>query len=314
MTRGIYFLANDRTLDHALALVNSIRKYDVETPLLMIPYDNQARRAQQVLTRMRGVGVYENRPLEARLLRRLRLLFGENFFLHPNNFRKQLCWFGPFDEWLYFDADIVVFERVIEWTRYLENADFICYSDQHLSGLEHVFKPSIVSANIFDAGIGARVFNAGMWGARKGVLSENQLFEYLAECARDKMHLDRSHGGSDQPVFNYIGLKHFARRANLFEIFPNAPGMWAGRDFFVWRDGQLWDTRVNAPCKFLHWAGFKLQPGAPYWDVWLYFRFLNASHQEPLRLPNPPPPARPRPRALRLLRHYADRAQDYFER
>jgi hypothetical protein len=313
MTRGVYFLANDRTLDHALALVNSIRKYDAETPLLMIPYDEQSRRAARVLQQIPRVGVYDDKPRAARLLRRLRLLFGENFFPRPNNFRKQLCWFGPFDEWLYFDADIVVFEHVMEWTRYLEHADFICYSDQHLSGLEHVFKPSIVAANIFEPGIGAQVFNAGMWGAHKGVLSEKQFFEFLAECARDKFHLDRSRGGSDQPVFNYLVLKHVVHRANLFEILPNAPGMWAGRDSFVWRDEQLWDLRVNAPCKFLHWAGFKLQPGAPYWDVWLHFRFLNASLQAPLQLPNPPPPARPRSLALRWLRHYADRAQDYFE-
>ena len=38
--------------------------------------------------------------------------FGEEFFRRPDNFRKQACWFGPFDEFLYLDADTVVFERI----------------------------------------------------------------------------------------------------------------------------------------------------------------------------------------------------------
>lgn len=314
MTRGIYFLANDRTLDHALALVNSIRKYDTDTPLIMIPYDAHSRRAAHVLARLPRVTVFNDRRLAARILRRIRLSFGESYFPRPNNFRKQLCWFGPFDEWLYLDADVVVFDKVIEWTRYLDGADFICYSDQHLSGLEHVFQPSIVSAHIFDAGIGAQVFNAGMWGERKGALSEPQLFEYLDECARDKRHLDRSRGGSDQPVFNYFVLKHFAQRLNLYETLPGASGMWAGRAYFVWQNEQLWDTLANAPCKFLHWAGFKLQPGAPYWEVWLYFRLLNASMNLPLQLPDSPTRPNPRSRVRRFFRHYADRAQDVVDR
>lgn len=314
MTRGIYFLANDRTLDHAIAFVNSIRKYDADTPLMMIPYDASSARAAKLLTQLPNVAVYDNARQCQRLLRRVRLLFGENFFPRPNNLRKQLCWFGPFDEWLYFDTDIVVFERVIEWTRSLADADFICYSDQHRSGLEHVFKPTIVSDGIFQADIAQHVFNAGMWGGRKGAVTETQLYEFLAECARDKQYLDRSRGGSDQPVFNYFVLKHLTRRVNLYQTLPGAPGMWAGNDWFVWRNEQLWDTCVNAPCKFLHWAGIKIQPGAPYWEVWQHFRFGNPALDAPLQLPLSPAPTRSRSRPQRILQNYLDRAQVFFDR
>jgi hypothetical protein len=310
MPRGIYFLANDRTLNHAIALVNSIRKYDATTPLMMIPYDETSWRAANVLTRL-GVAVYDDHRQSARVMRHVRRAFGENFFPRPNNFRKQLCWFGPFDEWLYLDADIVVFERIIELTRGLARADFLCYSDQHLTGIEHVFKPSIVRAGIFDARIGAHVFNAGMWGGRKGALTETQLFEFFAECARDKMHLDRSHGGSDQPVFNYFVLKHFARRVNLYQTLPRAPGMWAGRAHFEWRAQQLWDTHVNAPCKFLHWAGIRLAPGAPYWHVWHYFRFLNPALALPMQPDSVSPP--PRSPARRFLQRQYDRVMERLD-
>ncbi|MBC7516775.1 MAG: methionine synthase, partial [Alkalinema sp. FL-bin-369] len=35
MSRGIYITANDRVADHAIALLNSIRAYDTETPVVL---------------------------------------------------------------------------------------------------------------------------------------------------------------------------------------------------------------------------------------------------------------------------------------
>ncbi len=39
MSRGIYITANDRVTDRAVALLNSIRLYDPDTPIIMIPYE-----------------------------------------------------------------------------------------------------------------------------------------------------------------------------------------------------------------------------------------------------------------------------------
>lgn len=283
MTRGIYFLANDRSLDHALALVNSIRRWDTETPLVMIPHRAPFEYAARVLTQRRGITLYADTVRVERLMRNVRRIFGANFFPRPDNLKKQLCWFGPFDEFLYLDADIIVFERIIQLVDALRDHDFLCYSDQHEGGIAHVFKPSILQANIFSADPVPDIFNAGFWGGRRGVWSEEQFYAHLEECARNKIHLDRSRGGSDQPVFNYLVLKHLPRRINLYRTH-GAPRMWAGTNGFERRGEVLIDPRVNAPLKFLHWAGIQIAPGAPYWDVWAHYRFLDRTGNIPFDL------------------------------
>ena len=49
MTRGIYITANDKVADHAIALLNSIRAYDTETPVVLIPYDENYHEVASIL-------------------------------------------------------------------------------------------------------------------------------------------------------------------------------------------------------------------------------------------------------------------------
>ena len=40
MSRGIYITANDKALEQGVALLNSICQYDSDTPIILIPYDD----------------------------------------------------------------------------------------------------------------------------------------------------------------------------------------------------------------------------------------------------------------------------------
>ena len=273
MTRGIYVLANDRVADHALALLASIRAYDSETPVVLIPYDEHSTRVADLLRQHFRVQTFADAALLERLDAAVRRIFGATFFRRPQNFRKQACWFGPFDEFLYLDADIVVFERIIAVLDALRGADFVCCDDQHVGGLVHVFTPRIVDAGLLEPAVLGDVFNAGLWGARKGVLTEAALYAAWEDCARHRDALDFAHGGSDQPVFNYVVLARVPRRRNLFRT-PGEPRMWAGTAGFVRSGARLVDPSVNRPLRFLHWAGQPIRPGGPYWDVWCHYRFL----------------------------------------
>jgi hypothetical protein len=97
MSRGIYIIANDKVTDHAIALLNSIRLYDTDTPIVMIPYDDNYHNIAALLKQYYGVQLYEDLEFIDRLSRRLYETFGGQFFARPNQFRKQACWFGPFD-------------------------------------------------------------------------------------------------------------------------------------------------------------------------------------------------------------------------
>ncbi len=288
MSRGIYITANDRVLDHAIALLNSIRLFDPETPVVLIPYDDQYQLVAQTLFDRYGVQVYEDLEFIDRLSKQLHQIFGDQFFARPNQFRKQACWFGPFDEFLYIDTDIVVFEKIADNLNYLQEYDFICSDYQHMGGIENVFTPKVLEVGVFNENELRDIFNGGFWGAKKQLISEADLYDSFQECAAHPEYFDFSQKTSDQPIINYMILKRLPRRFNIVRRPGGAPGSWAGSPHFVQQDHILIDPARSQPLQYLHWAGIKIQPGAPYWSIWEHYRYLNESKPEAI-LPPPKP-------------------------
>jgi hypothetical protein len=271
--RGIYVMANDQAADNAIALLSSIRAYDPDVPVMLIPYDERHRTVAAILGKYFDVRPYEDRALIRRIDEAVRRCFGRGFFKKPQMFRKQACWFGPFDEFLYLDADIIVFERIAGILDYLAEFDFVCCDDQHRTGLKHVFSSRVLDERVLSSQEVLDVFNAGMFGAKKGLLTEVGLYAHFAECARHTGYFDFTTGCNDQPIFNYFVLKRIPRRINLFRTVAGTPRMWAGTPGFIVQGDTLVDPEVGAPLRFLHWAGLKTAPGQPYWETWRRFRF-----------------------------------------
>jgi hypothetical protein len=287
MQRGIYITANDRVTDQAIALLKSIRASDCETPVVLIPYDDAYQNVAATLA-LYGVTVYDDLDFIERLSRRLQQTFGEEFFARPNQFRKQACWFGPFDQFLYIDTDIVVFDKIINSLDCLADHDFVCADYQHAGGIANVFSPAVLTTNTFSAAECEEIFNCGFWGSKKGLISEADLYEVFAECAAHPEYFDFSQKTSDQPIINYMVLKRIAKRCNLVRR-EAAPGNWAGSPHFTQTGYRLTDPKVNLPLQYLHWAGFRIQPGCPYWEIWEHYRYLGEPKPEPV-MPTPQPP------------------------
>lgn len=275
MSRGIYIIANDKVSEQAIALLNSIRVYDTDTPVVMIPYDDNYQKVAQILANSYGVQLYEDLDFIERLSNRLQQIFGEEFFARPNQFRKQACWFGPFDEFLYIDTDIVVFEKIIDNLNYFADCDFLCCDYQHAGGINNVFTSKVVEKNIFNEDALKDIFNGGFWASKKNLISENDLYESFTECASHPEYFDFSQKTSDQPIINYTILKRVPRRFNIVRRPGKGPGNWAGSRHFKYQGDQLIDPNVNQPLQYLHWAGIRIEPGCPYWDIWERYRYLN---------------------------------------
>lgn len=290
MKRGIYITANDKVLDQAIALLNSIRLFDAETPVVLIPYDDNYQVAAQRLGQDFGVTVFEDIPLIERVSNQLHSIFGENFFARANQFRKQACWYGPFDQFLYIDTDIVVFNKIIDTLNYLDNYDFLCYDYQHKGGITNIFTPEVFKAGIFQEEDVKSLFNCGFWASKKNLLSEQELYNTFQDCANHPEYFDFSQKTSDQPIINYMILKRVARRFNIVHRPEQAPGSWAGSSHFETLDNRLIDPTVNQPLDYLHWAGIRIQPGCAYWDIWEYYRYLNNDDPRPEPV-EPPIPA-----------------------
>ncbi|PZO35206.1 MAG: methionine synthase [Shackletoniella antarctica] len=292
-TRGIYITANDKVIDHAIACLNSIRAHDPSIPVMLIPYNDDYHQVAEVLGRDYGVEVYPDLAFIQRLSKNLHGIFGEGFFARPNQFRKQACWFGPFDRFLYIDTDVVVFSAIAKVLDYLDNYDFISYDYQHRGGIRNVFSPAIVEQGVFTPTELEDMFNCGFWGSKKGLVSEQDLYDTFAECAAHPDYFDFSEKTSDQPIINYLILKRMARRFNLVRQPGGGPGNWAGSPHFVplvASEGMtLSDPNVNQPLDYLHWAGYRIQPGCPYWDIWAYYRYLRDPDSRPVEVPVVPP-------------------------
>lgn len=278
MKRGIYITANDKVTEQAIALLNSIRFYDQETPITLIPYDENYQGIAQLLADKYGVKVYADLDFIERLSQQLYNIFGEGFFARPNQFRKQACWFGEFDEFLYIDTDIVVFEKIVDNLNYFSEYDFLCCDYQHLGGITNVFSPEVIKQQVFTEIELQDMFNGGWWAAKKNLISEQNLYATFTECAAHPEYFDFSQKTSDQPIINYMILKRIKKRFNLVRRLGKAPGSWAGSSHFQRQDNILIDTRINQPLQYLHWAGIPIQPGCPYWDIWKHYRYLNETN------------------------------------
>ncbi|WP_013324015.1 Npun_R2821/Npun_R2822 family protein [Gloeothece verrucosa] len=289
MSRGIYITANDRVIDQAIALLNSIRLYDQETPITLIPYDDNYQEIAQLLKDKYAVNLYQDLEFIERLSQKLFEIFGDKFFARPNQFRKQSCWFGEFDEFLYIDTDIVVFEKIIDNLNYFKDYDFLCCDYQHKAGISNVFNPIVREENIFNEQELLDLFNGGFWASKKNLISEQDLYETFAECAAHPDYFDFSQKTSDQPIINYMILKRIQRRFNLVRKFEKAPGNWAGTPHFIRQENILIDPKADQPLQYLHWAGIRIEPGCPYWDIWKYYRYLGEAHPpEDSQLKKPP--------------------------
>ena len=274
MKRGIYITANDRATEQAIALLNSIRLHDSEIEIVLIPYDDHYQQVASILQERFGVTLYEDLDLIERLSQQLQQTFGEKFFARANQFRKQACWYGAFEEFLYIDTDIVVFEKIIDNLDYLNEYDFLSCDYQHKGGIANVFTSKILEAGVLTEVECQDVFNGGFWASKRNLISEAELYQTFAECAAHPEYFDFSQKTSDQPILNYLILKRIPRRFNLVRRPGNAPGNWAKSSQFIEKDHLLYDPNHQQFLQYLHWAGVLLEPGCPYWSIWEYYRYL----------------------------------------
>lgn len=277
MKRGIYILANDTVFDQTKALINSIRSFDNDTPVILIPYDERYTKTAEGLMSNQNISVYQNLSQVKLISENIHKIFGRKFFDKPNKHRKHVCWFGPFDEFIYVDTDVVVFEKIANNLKYLSEYDFFCCDYQHRSGIKNIFTENILKDHVFGKNDLEGVFNSGFWGAKKGIITEEVLYETFRECAEHPEYFDFSQKVTDQPIINYLILKNIKNHVNLSRFPEKGSGSWAGMDHFKRERNILVDPNTDKPLKYLHWAGVKLIPGCPYWDLWKYYRDLARS-------------------------------------
>lgn len=271
--RGVYIVANDKVGENAIALMSSLRLYDPDLPVYLIPFNDDYHAVAHRLEELYQVKLFPDLDFLESLTEKIGEIFPRDFLALPNKMRKLAAWFGPLDDFLYIDTDILFFTPVTDTLAYLDKADFI-WCDYHFKGgLEDVFSEVVPEQKLFSPEALQDVFNSGLWGSRKSALSLDQLYELLAECAAHREYFDFSNGTTDQPIMNYLVLKAISNRLNIVKANVGEPGSWGGSPHFEQRGHALFDG--DRPLRYLHWAGTPMRAGGPYRSLWEHYRYRN---------------------------------------
>lgn len=288
MQRGVYIVANDWVLDNAIALLSSLRMHDPDLPVLLIPFDDCYQRTYDLLHRYYQVQLFPDLGFLDEFTRTIAEIFPTDFLKRPNKMRKLAVWFGPLDEFVYVDTDMLLFRSLAETLDYLSAADFVA-CDFHYAGqgLANVFTDIVLRRGVFTETDVRDTFNSGFWASRRRAFTFEQMFDHLKTCANHPEYFDFSSGTTDQPILNYLMLQLIPRRLNLTRIVLHEPGSWAGSGHFTELARRLYDGK--RPLRYLHWAGIPMVPGGAYRDLWEYYRFrtVELPLQATSQLPQP---------------------------
>lgn len=297
MNQGIYIVANNKVKENAIALLNSIRMYDPSVTVYMIPFNEAYQETAQILAEKHNVRVFPDLNLVEEFTIKISEIFDRNFLALPNKMRKLVAWFGPLDDFLYIDTDIIVFEKMSDILSYLSEYGFICCDYHHSGrGLNDIFSPLVKDHKIFTGEELKDVFNSGFWASKKTAISQEQMYRLLQECSQHREYFDFSSQVTDQPILNYLVLKSIPKRLNLVKLPEGVPGSWAGSAHFEEKDHILYDKGKRL--MYLHWAGSPMRQGGPYRELWRYYRYLGDSNP-----PADPPAPKAEPQWRQKLRN-----------
>ena len=251
--RGVYFLANDRIIDLAIAFLNSFRSYNPTIPLCLIPFNAE-------VTRLAALQDYYEFSLFSNTdaLRRC-----DEASLHFHNrvigqYRKLAMWEGGFDEYIYIDSDTVVLDSIDFVYEFLSNYEFVTSHSNNPAIRKWVWKDSIYRTRALSEVQIAYATNTGFIGSKKNALTLEEITAKLPAAVDLSPHMELL--CMEQPFLNYLMVTSGERYTSL-QVIAMERGLtdmpverWAGR-----RIGFVHAGRVIPPSEprilLVHWAG-----------------------------------------------------------
>ena len=276
---GLYFLANDNVLDFSIALFQSFRFYNSKLPAYLIPFDENIEDMKGILNNF-NINIL-NHPTFCKLDEVGNRLWENNSFAN-HMFRKFACFWGPFDNFFYIDADCAILDdpEILISIFAETQVDFLTFDND----MERVYRKGNFR-NLFVEKYHSKGFNAGAFLSRKGVFNFNEILNYADEAVKIKSEFADV---VDQSFFNFCIDKKGVSHLRLPEIKPDYAYKTCGDQVPInfergkYRILNKASSEFGKNIPFIHWAGRSASGPLPNRDIFYRYRLMNMSFLQSL--------------------------------
>jgi hypothetical protein len=290
-TRGVYFLANDRVSDLAIAFLNSFRRFNTNIPLCLIPFDDNYKYIATLASQYRFM-VFEDHQLLSACDRISKHFHGQT----SGQYRKFAIWEGPFQEFLYIDIDTIVLANIDFAFELLHNYDVLTSHSNIERIRKWVWKDSIFIDEKLTREQISYAANTGFIVSRREALRLSDIItERLSDALALLPHMELL--CAEQPFMNYVIVTSLKRYSSLFDIARREKRIdiplerWAGAWFGDVRDGKVIRPPTHPPFLLVHWAGEWHRGCHQLNSLWQFYRHMTST-STPLTLAHADPQER----------------------
>ncbi len=302
---GICTLANDKVYHQVIALINSIEAiYGQEMPICIYPYDDNITKIAGEIADRSNVQIYSDRNSMQKWDNFARNVWdahptakehwqkiGRDEYLRFGTHRRYCAFDGPFDRFVYMDADTLLMSPLEQIFARLNQYDWVVYDFQYRD-LSHVYSTdSAKLQELFTSErLATEIFCSGFYGSKKGLFNYQQREWLLDKLRRGEAEVLYDMA-PDQTILNYMVMGLGISSYNFANHLPSnqRTGCCATSPHFEARNHILYD-RGN-PLTYLHYIGLssklfnRVCDGEnidfPYREIFLYYRYLHAPEQKP---------------------------------
>lgn len=307
MVNGIYTLANDVVYDQLIALLNSIEtNVGSDFPVCVIPYDDRLEQVRDEINARKNVELLDNQEIIARWDKFATDIWGT----HPSvrelwdakgitgvnrlGMHRRFCAFdseSPFEQFIYFDGDVLVLDSLDYIFDKLKEKDFVVYDFQYKDPT-HVYNVSSSKLlNIFpEARIRQEIFCAGFYASKRGLFPSETRRWFLEQFQAGEAEILYPNG-PDQSILNYMVMRGNVSAYNFSLNLPpeQKTGCSVTSPHFEYRNNLLYDK--GKLLTYLHYIGVpsyvftKVCGGEnlefPYREIFLHYRYLHEPENYP---------------------------------
>ena len=323
---GICTLANDYVYDQLIALLNSIEAIlGPDMPVCIYPYDDKTEKIAAEIAKRPNVQIYQDKESIQRWDEFVRNVWDT----HPTarqrwskvtnepyhrvgTHRRYGAFDGPFDRFIYMDADTLLMGPVSPIFELLNHNDWVVYDFQYTDP-SHVYELSSPKlTELFPPErIESEIFCSGFYGSKKGIFDKDRRDWILAKLREGEAEVLYSMA-PDQTILNYMVMRLGISNYNLaLNLPPNQKtGCCVTSPHFEERERILYDKGNRLT--YIHYIGLSSKLFAqvcagenidfPYRDLFLHYRYLHEEENRPKFTTKPRPYNPPVSLATKVLR------------